>query len=506
MELVETSPRTPAHDPFLEFMTRDNDSHPVRRFFPNIDLAFISYLKVLDGQNRLNKLVQERKVSGTMRLYHVVPLHDLHQLSPWNNDLAGPSLLKELAEFEVPSTTEAPDNLTFRETIECTTRHRVLLGYTFLAGSTRDSLCHHVTLCKKVVGRTALPPVKTMQPIFARGNSFFISVYRGEEKEDYVLSFVQFKTLSSGVAWINFAETSDTNSENIAIFRPDLPFFNRKVRFRGMGLRLLLLKLVQLHQCYHGNKPTLYVNVDRIDAESFLQFGFTVVDKEEERLVKEEAYSDNGVYDHTKKDFFLCIKDIVNPTKLKNSHMWNPRPCNEGEHDAASKAAIAEKVPEPLAAGLKTAPTEAPKPAQSASGLNAAGKESEEPSIPGGIRETANTSAGPKKAPDNDSALAATDDTGFKGSKVHSEWKGHVVSLPLVTQSPKASLALKLSISTVVKPGTLEFWKASIGELVLDTRLFFIEQEKNVECLGVLVPNHTKRKHLMESCKILHPS
>ena len=53
----------------------------------------------------------------------------------------------------------------------------------------------------------------------------------------------------------------------------------------------------------------------------------------------------------------------------KQPHMWNPRPCkNEGELDAASTAAIA-KVPEPLAARLKTAPTEAPKPAQSSSGL-----------------------------------------------------------------------------------------------------------------------------------------
>jgi len=56
-----------------------------------------------------------------------------------------------------------------------------------------------------------------------------------------------------------------------------------------MGLALLLLKLVQLHQCYHGNKPTLYVNVLEEKARYFQTIGFTTVDdEEEEQLVMQE--------------------------------------------------------------------------------------------------------------------------------------------------------------------------------------------------------------------------
>jgi hypothetical protein len=148
-----------------------------------------------------------------------------------------------------------------------------------------------------------------MVPICALGNSFFITAYCGEERTDLILSFVQFKILSSGSAWINFIATSDKNSQNQFFCGSKFPFFDRKVRFQGMGLALLLLKLVQLHQCYHGNKPTLYVKVEERDAAYFQKIGFTTVDdEEEERLVTEEAEADEGVFKLTSRNFFLRTK------------------------------------------------------------------------------------------------------------------------------------------------------------------------------------------------------
>ena len=288
-------------------MTWHQDTHLVRRFFPNIDRQFVGPLCVTRSYIWSNLKIMKKvdcsaKDWDDMRLFDAYPLSSLHLLSPWDNDdsTTSNSVMKQLAKYEIPKEKDFPEQLFFREKLFLTTRHRVLVGFLhtqqlgplpFQVHTTKSRFGKHVLRMKKLLDKDEktdglLPNLTTLMGICTFGASFFVTAINGEFKSDHMLSFVQFKILSRGMAWINFVGTS-ASPPTQAKFGSRLPFLDSNAKFRGIGLCLFLLKLVQLHMCFQGHEPTLFVKVKN-GTDLYLYFihiGFKNATLDEERAV-----------------------------------------------------------------------------------------------------------------------------------------------------------------------------------------------------------------------------
>jgi hypothetical protein len=178
------------------------------------------------------------------------------------------SPLKHALSLEVPESRF----ITFRQQ-RLNTKKRLLLG--FLGRESKvypknSPKGRHVVRMQKLLSEEkefrdgANLDEKTLFKVCAAGDSFYLTAVGGDFMTDHVVSFVHFTELAildKPAMWLNFVLTKSGKPTN-NLFGTRVPFMDPNITWRGMGMCLLLLRLVQLHQCVKGRTPDLYIRVD----------------------------------------------------------------------------------------------------------------------------------------------------------------------------------------------------------------------------------------------------
>jgi hypothetical protein len=219
--------------------------------------------------------------------------------------------------------------------------HRTYLVFTKGGPEHTEFTTNNFERLKKLFGK------ETRKSFLLTGNSFTINTFQQNGQDDVVLAGIQFKRTEHG-AWINCVATTNIRG-TAAIFggTPRL-YKDDDTPFTGMGLAFLLLRAVQLHLCFHGMVPHLFVEAENgTDFHKFLENrGFSKIT--DHVPPDDPSYFNPDEYQSLKKTFetmkpleesivrrpghdvFVAYNKIVHykpnlgwPRKMKPTKRWN---------------------------------------------------------------------------------------------------------------------------------------------------------------------------------------
>ena len=95
--------------------------------------------------------------------------------------------------------------------------------------------------------------------VFRKGESFHVIAYGEDGATDHILAGIQFRCGNSGV-FINYIGTTAGMVE-ASVYGSKKYFLPAGTHFRGMGLSLLLLRIVEMYQACCGGSPNLFIQL-----------------------------------------------------------------------------------------------------------------------------------------------------------------------------------------------------------------------------------------------------
>ena len=100
---------------------------------------------------------------------------------------------------------------------------------------------------------------KNFHEVFRKEESFHVIAYGEDGATDHILAGIQFRRGNSGV-FINYIGTTAGTVE-ASVYGSKKYFLPAGTHFRGMGLSLLLLRVVQMYQACCGGSPNLFIQL-----------------------------------------------------------------------------------------------------------------------------------------------------------------------------------------------------------------------------------------------------